>query len=297
MIELIFSDSGAATLGIAKKTGDKSSLCFAEIITDGQGNEVINEALPKPYNGPMIEGDFSDIAAIWLMGDVGDISVLPDWTSRIKIMREISDAHEMEPDEWVEQEGKRAEALVYRLQTAADNGEPVRIWWSDIAHETCGYYWAMSVLKDATGTISSIKVPRLWPEPDGYKIVNGTGDLEPHDFHSLLHLERQIDQEERNTIAMHWKTLISENASLRVVLNGLPCSVPEDFYDYAIRQSLPDQEFKVAEVIGRSIGKGPGGVSDWWYARRIRHFIACGDLEIVENGNKFYYTTVRKATR
>lgn len=294
MIELIFSDRGAAALGIAKKTGDKSSLCAVEISTDDKGNEEFETVPFEPYNGPLIDGDFSDIAAIWLMGDVGDISILPDWTSRLNIMREISDAHEMETDDWIEQEAKRAEALVQQLQDAAANGDSVRIWWSDIAHETCGYYWAMSILKDATGSISSIKVPRLWPVPDGCRIVNGTGELESQDFHSLLQIEKQVNQDERKAISLYWKRLVSENAPLRAVLNGLPRSVPEDFYDYVIYQSLPHGDFRVAEIIGKAIGKGPGGVSDWWYARRIRHLIEQGILKIVESNNKFYYTTVKK---
>jgi len=297
MIELIFSDSGAASLGIAKSTGDKSSICSVEISTDGEGNETMNTFAPEPYTGPTIDGDISDIAAIWLMGDVGDISVLPDWNSRLKIMRDISDAHAMETDEWVDQEGERAGALVQRLQKAAHGGEPVRIWWSDIPHETCGYYWAMSILKEAAGAITSIKAPRLWPNSDGFTIVKGTGELKPEDFCSLLQYEKPVEYDERRAIARLWKVLVSENAPLRAVLNGELRSVPEDFYDYVLYEVFPEENFKVAEAIGRALGKGPGGISDWWYARRIRQMIACGELEIIEEGKKFYYSTVRKRIR
>lgn len=71
--------------------------------------------------------DISDIAAIWLMGYVGDISVLRDWSPLLKILQDISDAHEMETDERVEKEGERAKAPVQCLQNAARNGESVRI--------------------------------------------------------------------------------------------------------------------------------------------------------------------------
>lgn len=294
MIELIFSDGGAAALGIAKKTGDKSALCDVEIITDGN-HETMNEVAPKPYSGPMVDGDFSDIAAAWLMGDVGDLSGLPDWASRLNLIQDIAAIHEMDSDEWVAAEKTHAAALIDRLQAAVRSGEPVRIWWSDVAHETCGYYWAVHLLKDATGIVSSIKVPRLWPHPDGYRIVNGTGELEPQDCHSLLHLERQINQEERSVLAAHWETLVSENAPLRVVINGIPCSAAEDFYDYVLHQTFPDRNFKIVQALGLALVKGPGGVSDWWYAWRIRHLIDCGKLEIVEHSDKFYYTTVRKA--
>ena len=295
MIELIFSDGGAAALGIAKRTGDKSSICHAEICTDHDGNETTREFTPPPYTGPMIDGDFSDIAAIWLMGDVGDISALPDWSSRLKIVREISDIHGLEDDEWLDKEEERAAALVDRLKNAAESGEAVRIWWSDIAHETCGYYWAMSILKDAKGIISNIKIPRLLSARDGYKAVNRTDDLQPQDCYALLPLEKQVDKDERNAIAAHWDTLVRENAPLRAVVNGLPCSVPESFYDYALLRAMPDGEFKVIEAIGRALINGPGGVSDWWYARRILRLIDRGELEVAEGGGKLYYTTLRKA--
>lgn len=44
---------------------------------DSEDNETIKDISPKPYTDPMIEGDFPDIVALWLMGDVEDISVLP----------------------------------------------------------------------------------------------------------------------------------------------------------------------------------------------------------------------------
>lgn len=90
---------------------------------------------------------------------------------------------------------------------------------------------------------------------------------------------------------------MSENAPLRAVINGVPCSVPEDFYDYALYNAFPQGEFKVVEALGRAIGKGPGGVSDWWYAHRLRHMIAAGIVEVVAEGEKFYYTTVKKAEK
>lgn len=192
MIELIFSDSGAASLSMAKHTRNKDAVCGVEITTDDQGNETTRPFTPPPYTGPTIQGDSSDIAALWLTGDVGDISVLPDWTSRLKIMREISQTHAFETDEWIEQEQVRANALVQRLEEAAQAGEPIRIWWSDIAHETCGYYWAMSILKDATGPVTSVKVPRLWPGENQVAVVNGTGELEPEKFHSLLSQEKTV---------------------------------------------------------------------------------------------------------
>jgi len=118
--------------------------------------------------------------------------------------------------------------------------------------------------------------------------------VKPEDFCSLLRYEKPVEYDERRAIAHLWEVLVSENAPLRAVLNGELRSVPEDFYDYVLYEVFPKGNFKVAEAIGRALGKGPGGISDWWYARRIRQMIACGELEIIEEGKKFYYSAVRK---
>ncbi|MCC8122563.1 MAG: DUF1835 domain-containing protein [Oscillospiraceae bacterium] len=293
MVDLIFNDSGAASLALSKKTGDKSSLRHIKMCSDSDGNETLTDILPDTYMGPTVDGDIADIAALWLMGDVGDIAVLPDWRSRRGILQEISDTHEMGNTAWIEQECIRAQALVNRLENAAKSGESIRIWWSDLADETCGFYWAMALLQQATGPITSVKVPRFYPHGDGYSVVNGTGALSPDQFSSLLHLERPIDSEERNALALHWNGLVAENAPLRAVINGIPCSVPENFYDYILYQVFPDTEFKIVEAIGRALKTDPGGVSYWWYMHRIRHMIACGVLEVVHPGTKFHYTTVQ----
>lgn len=297
MIELIFSDSGAAALAMAKSPGKPAAIHNMEITTDTQGNETIRELPVEPYYGPAVEGDASDIAALWLLGDVGDISDLSDWSSRLKILREISHTDALETDEWVEEEAVRAHALVARLEQAAEAGEPIRIWWSDLAHETCGYYWAMHLLKNANGPITSVKVPRIWLGEDRLTIVNGTGELEPEAFASLLTQERTVEPAERKSLAHLWEKLVSENAPLRAVLNGVPYSVPEDFYDYLLRRAFPAGEFPVIEAIGRALGRGPGGIGDWWFAYRLRHMIAQGELEVVIPNPKFYSTIIRKAAQ
>ncbi len=46
-----------------------------------------------------------------------------------------------------------------------------------------------------------------------------------------------------------------ENASLRAVINGSLIGVPNDFYDFALRSNIPDGEFKVAQLIGKTMSQ------------------------------------------
>ncbi|MGL4605839.1 MAG: DUF3658 domain-containing protein [Eubacteriaceae bacterium] len=294
MLELIFSDSGAASLAYAKETGDTANIASVEICIDHEGNETVKPIKSKPYTGEKIKGDTLDVISIWLMGDVGDISMLPDWNSRSKMMREISNIHAMEPEDWVEEASKNAKALVKKLYEAAKKGDSIRVWWSDMPHEACGYYWAMSVFENSNGNITSVKVPRIYPTPEGCKVIEGTGDLQPEDFVSLISSGRRVEMAERHTASMLWKKMVAENAMLRVVINGVPCSVPEDFYDWVLRKILPDGEFSVAEAIGKALMESSSGGSDWWYAKRIRHLIDCKELEIVKDNKEFYCAKLRK---
>lgn len=291
MVELIFSDSGAASLSIAKRTGDKSRFYPMEIITDCDGNEEINCLPHEEYTGPFIDGDVSEVLPIWLMGDIGDISALPDFSSRTEILRELEALYAMEEDPgWIDAEARRAEELTARLKEAANSGEDVRIWYSATAEEYCGLHWAMSVLGDK-GRVTAVKIPEMWTGCAG-KIMNSTGGLWPEDFHALFAFEREVKMEERKALRSHWSRLTEENSSLRAVVNGAVCSVPESFYDFVLYKVFPKGEFRVVDAVGRALTEYPPGVRDWWYAKRILRMIDMGKLKIIKTHKKLYYTTV-----
>jgi hypothetical protein len=88
--------------------------------------------------------------------------------------------------------------------------------------------------------------------------------------------------------------LVSEDAPLRAVINGRLMSVPADFYDYTLRAHFPDGVFTVAQAIGRALGMSQLGISDWWYAQRMRRMTESGELEAVRPDRNFYYTYVRR---
>lgn len=295
MIELIFSDSGAAALAYAKTTGNTSGIVHMEICTDKDGNETVTPFTPPKYTGPKIEGDVADIVSVWLMADVGDIASLPKWDSRTALMQKIADTQPHDPEEWVEDAAKQQADLAQQFITAAEKGEDVRIWWSDMPSESCGYYWAASILAHSKSLVTSIKVPPMLPTAQGYKTIRGTADLTPADFANLLNTQKLLEHDELKAAAEVWQKLVAENAPLRAVINGMPHSVPEDFYDWVLRSALPDREFKIIEAIGLSLIRGPEGLSDWWYAWRLWHLAATGEIELVCANQNFYYSTYKKA--
>ena len=117
----------------------------------------------------------------------------------------------------------------------------------------------------------------------------------PQDYPKMLSFEKGITPQEQNAYAMEWSRLVSENAPLRAIVNGHLYSVPINFYDSFLRREIPDKEFRSVTAIGNALGHGPIGISDWWYARRLRAMLASGELEFVKKDKAFYKCIIRKA--
>ena len=76
------------------------------------------------------------------------------------------------------------------------------------------------------------------------------------------------------------------------MINGTVIGVPENFYDVLIWKSFTSKPVKQARLIGDILGRYPIGVGDWWYARRIDHFIEQGKIKIVEDSKNSYARTI-----
>ena len=88
--------------------------------------------------------------------------------------------------------------------------------------------------------------------------------------------------------ASEWSELVSDNSPLRAVVNGRLAGVPEDFYDFLIWKRLTRRPVKQARLIGDILGYYQLSVGDWWYAKRIEHFIRQGRICIAEDSKNKY---------
>jgi hypothetical protein len=118
-------------------------------------------------------------------------------------------------------------------------------------------------------------------------------DITAGKFYEFIPLETEINKTLRHTFALEWEELKIKNTSLRAIVNGKLMGVNEDFYDHLLRNYIPNNEFKVARLIGKVMTENQIGVSDWWYVQRIKKMIENKELTSVSE-NDFYYETILK---
>lgn len=179
-----------------------------------------------------------------------------------------------------------------RISERIENGESIRVWYSDNPDECCGLYWFMAQLFDKKlkcDSIVTVKLPDM--EYDGEKTIirrHSWGEVSAEEWNRYLPLQKEQPETFVKMCAVRWKELQEENMPLRAVLNGRLVSVDDNIYDhFIIREILSEpEEFSEAKVIGRILGKYQFGISDSWVHFRMEKMIARGELAVVAEARK-----------
>lgn len=253
MIELTFSDSTAGTLKLAK-----------QLIQDKQGSV-----------SPLAEGSPEDVLPMALDLDLGDVSEIDNSMDVRKRMYDSLFADLPGVSEEIMKINQRAFA---RLREAAKKSESVRMWvCASDPSELCGLYFVCHLFSDSPASLSVVRVPGEFVRHPKLIFYRSTGEIALKDFETLSEYDEPLGTQQREFYAQFWRELAAENAPLRAVLNGRVLGVPEDFYDFALRDSFPDGEFRTAQLLGNALNKLPG-VGDSWLYQRVKHMLASGEL-------------------
>ena len=103
-----------------------------------------------------------------------------------------------------------------------------------------------------------------------------------------INIRKGICKEEVRMYSSLWNDLVEDNSPLRAVVNGKVLGVPEDFYDFQIWKRLTKKPVKEARLIGDILGYSQISIGDWWYAKRIEHYIQHKKICVVEDSvNKY----------
>jgi hypothetical protein len=280
VLEVVFSDSEKGSMRVAKNYDKKTMFAGSHGYI---GKKPSKAELEKHFEGHAIGGSSKDVVNIGFSLDIGDISGEVDGNGRQNAFRKMwgrfgFDDKEQEKFFYSQRDD------VEKLLSAAKEGIPIRIWKSNAPYSTCGFYFVCYLLRDIECNISVVSLPK-YKQSSENEIVEYShwGEVNAGKFYQFLPLEQQLSKIEKRIISDYWRILMKENAALRAIVSNKLISVPENFYDFIIVNNLSDNDFIMAQLIGKLLGNYSLGISDSWYALRIDKMIEENKLAVVEN--------------
>lgn len=206
-----------------------------------------------------------------------------------------------------EQALETAATALQEIPVRRKDEEDLRIWYSDAPFEACGFMWFMSWLSQLPSQrfLMYVHLPPWFQRPGGpLAMPTSCRELSPEDFAWLTNQQKDV----RSLLLpagldFEWRQLVAQNAPLRTVLCGRVMSVPQNSYDFLLRQQISVMEdvFPEALLIGNVLGYSQIDVSEGWLALRIEHMIEKGELGVVdvsgeqgEQGAPAFHRTLRK---
>ncbi len=275
MIELTFNQSAGGGLKLAQAMQQGQEINSTVLRIGGKGEEGREAGKPRPWTGLTMEGSPKDVEALTLVLDKGDISDLDtDMNSRPKLLDQLfGDYPGVSGEIWT-----TSKQALTRLQEAKATREAVRIWvCAGNPEELCGLYYVCHLLEDAAVPLSMVGITEEVEKDKGMISYRSVGEIIPEALGGYAAGAKPISPLRRKVYADTWLDLVRENAPLRAVINGSLLGVPEDFYDFALRANMPEGEFKMAWLIGSTLGQIPG-VGDRWLFLRVQKMLETGEL-------------------
>ena len=287
MIEILFTESAAGSMKMAKGIKNIAGSSTALLILNDDGSEptveelererekVEEECRRKRENAVAVEGTARDVVCFPLNLSMGDISK-PFSDERAEYLQStvlIGGPNFAEIGAELMATARRS---LTRVQTAA---EPVRIWTSRNPDEACGFCHILTC-RPADADIRVVELPQMEVLDGEMRTYTGWGEISPYDLGRFQELERPLTEAERRSYTALWRELQSENSLLRAVVNGRLVSVGADFYDGIILREIKRQpeRFHEGRLIGDILGRYQLGLGDSLIALRIEEFISRGML-------------------
>lgn len=126
------------------------------------------------------------------------------------------------------------------LRMRAENGEPLRVWYSQDPDEMAGFWWPMSELEDLEDIqIHGIELPSYYECTNGDVIIwEKWCEVSPEEWPLFLSKGNLLPRNYRRGCALEWQELVWEDAPLRAVVNGKLVSASEKLYDCFLRKDV-----------------------------------------------------------
>lgn len=217
------------------------------------------EETTRKEKGEWIEGTSEEVICLGFMLDIGDIKEDIDSRYRKKLIYSMYAQEQWGSDEDMDVELQKGSECycneLGRLQKYLEDGESVRIWYSDAPYSICGFYHLCSILQKYENEIRVVKLPEYRIGSHAIVRYRNWGDVSAEEFAGFLVYEKELSVEEIRMYSDLWKKLREDNSPLRAVVNGKVLGVPESFYDFLIWNTLTQKPIKEARLIGELLGK------------------------------------------
>ena len=287
MIEVLFGESEAASMKAAKSM---------EIVgyVNGPTSVLVTgkETPPERTFAGWVEGTSEDVVCLGFMLDIGNIKEPIDSPYRKNLIYSMYAQNQYVKNPEIDQELKLTGEVylneLLRLKEYLENGETARVWYSDTPYSICGFYSLCQILQKYKNEIHIVKLPEYMVRKTSIISYRNWGEVSAEEFAEFLSYERVLTKEEVRMYAQLWTELTEDNSPLRAMINGKVTGVPEDFYDFLIWKRLTRKPIKEARLIGDILGCFQIGMGDWWFARRIEHFIQQDKIKVINDSENKY---------
>ena len=287
MIEVLFGESEAASMKAAK------SMKIVGYV-NGPTSVLVTgkETPPERTFAGWVEGTSEDVVCLGFMLDIGNIKEPIDSPYRKNLIYSMYAQNQYVKNPEIDQELKLTGEVylneLLRLKEYLENGETIRVWYSDTPYSICGFYSLCQILQKYKNEIHIVKLPEYMVRKTSIISYRNWGEVSAEDFAEFLTYESVLTKEEVRMYAQLWTELTEDNSPLRAMINGKVTGVSEDFYDFLIWKRLTRKPIKEARLIGDILGCFQIGMGDWWFARRIEHFIQQDKIKVINDSENKY---------
>lgn len=287
MIEVLFGESEAASMKAAK------SMKIVGYV-NGPTSVLVTgkETPPERTFAGWVEGTSEDVVCLGFMLDIGNIKEPIDSPYRKNLIYSMYAQNQYVKNPEIDQELKLTGEVylneLLRLKEYLENGETIRVWYSDTPYSICGFYSLCQILQKYKNEIHIVKLPEYMVRKTSIISYRNWGEVSAEEFAEFLTYESVLTKEEVRMYAQLWTELTEDNSPLRAMINGKVTGISEDFYDFLIWKRLTRKPIKEARLIGDILGCFQIGMGDWWFARRIEHFIQQDKIKVINDSENKY---------
>ena len=195
MIEVLFGESEAASMKAAKNK------IIVGTVNGPTSVWMAGKKAPpqKPFSG-WIEGTSEEVICLGFIMDIGNIREPMESPYRRELIYSMYAQEQWAQDEETGNELKSAGDFyvkeLRRLRDFLDEGESVRIWYSDAPYSRCGLYSLCQILKGYDNQISAVKIPEYVVRDKNIVSYHSWGEVSAEEFAVFLPYEKLLSKEE-----------------------------------------------------------------------------------------------------